>query len=181
MRFAPRARQTGARQRTRRSRHAASGAGTQPGRPRQPHEGPLPGTQRGTTMRYVIIRDDDTNALTPVECLERLYRPLLHRGLPVNLATIPNVATDTTMTDGRLEGYLFPAREEKFTRHLAAETVTPRLAEVMAAAVAVGHHGSGVPDLTPDLPSPSIPATLPMRSNQKLIRYLLENPGYHIL
>ena len=26
-------------------------------------------------MRYVIIRDDDTNALTPVECLERLYRP----------------------------------------------------------------------------------------------------------
>ena len=31
-------------------------------------------------MRYVIIRDDDTNALTPVECLERLYRPLLERG-----------------------------------------------------------------------------------------------------
>jgi len=31
-------------------------------------------------MRYVILRDDDTNAFTPVECLERLYRPFLERG-----------------------------------------------------------------------------------------------------
>jgi hypothetical protein len=45
-------------------------------------------------MRYVILRDDDTNALTPVECLERLYRPFLNLGLPVNLATIPKVRTD---------------------------------------------------------------------------------------
>ena len=57
-------------------------------------------------MRYVIIRDDDTNAFTPVECLERLYRPLLDRGLPVNLAAIPDVATATRMTDGREEGFL---------------------------------------------------------------------------
>jgi hypothetical protein len=57
-------------------------------------------------MRYVIIRDDDTNALTPVECLERLYRPFLDRGLPVNLSTIPDVATDTRMANGDLEGYL---------------------------------------------------------------------------
>ena len=57
-------------------------------------------------MRYVIIRDDDTNALTPVECLERLYRPFLDRGLPVNLATIPNVSTRTTIPDGQLEGFL---------------------------------------------------------------------------
>jgi hypothetical protein len=57
-------------------------------------------------MRYVIIRDDDTNALTPVDCLERLYRPFLNRGLPVNLATIPNVATNTTMPDGKPEGFL---------------------------------------------------------------------------
>ena len=47
-------------------------------------------------MRYVIIRDDDTNASTPVECLERLYRPFLERGLPVNLAVIPDVSTDAT-------------------------------------------------------------------------------------
>ena len=28
-------------------------------------------------MRYVVLRDDDTNFLTPPECLERLYRPFL--------------------------------------------------------------------------------------------------------
>lgn len=58
-------------------------------------------------MRYVILRDDDTNAFTPVECLERLYRPFLDRGLPVNLATIPEVSTQATNGDGRLEGFLF--------------------------------------------------------------------------
>src|SRR5438874_5829664 len=57
-------------------------------------------------MRYVIVRDDDTNAFTPVECLERLYRPFLDRGLPVNLATIPDVATGTKLPDGRPEGFL---------------------------------------------------------------------------
>jgi hypothetical protein len=58
-------------------------------------------------MHYVILRDDDTNALTPVECLEQLYRPFLERGLPVNLATIPKVRTDTISTNGELEKYLF--------------------------------------------------------------------------
>ena len=57
-------------------------------------------------MRYVIVRDDDTNALTPVGALEKLYRPFLDRGLPVNLATIPEVRTDVRTPDGRLEGYL---------------------------------------------------------------------------
>src|SRR5215468_8506906 len=57
-------------------------------------------------MRYVIIRDDDTNAFTPAECLERLYRPLLDRGLPVNLAAIPDVSTGAKMADGRIEGFL---------------------------------------------------------------------------
>src|SRR5512138_3439486 len=64
-------------------------------------------------MRYVIIRDDDTNALTPVECLERLYRPFLDRGLPVNLATIPAVATDAKMADGQPEGFLIKKNGEK--------------------------------------------------------------------
>jgi hypothetical protein len=63
-------------------------------------------------MRYVIIRDDDTNALTPVSCLERLYRPLLDRGWPVNLATIPAVAIDTKMPDGCPEGYLNASETE---------------------------------------------------------------------
>jgi hypothetical protein len=57
-------------------------------------------------MRRVILRDDDTNALTPVECLDRLYRPFVSRGLPVNLATIPEVSLDARMSDGSPEGFL---------------------------------------------------------------------------
>src|SRR5438105_3460138 len=57
-------------------------------------------------MRYVILRDDDTNALTPIECLERLCRPFLDRGLPVNLSVIPEVRGNVTMPDGRPEGFL---------------------------------------------------------------------------
>jgi hypothetical protein len=57
-------------------------------------------------MHTVILRDDDTNALTPVECLEKLYRPFLDRGLPVNLAVVPEVNTDARLPDGRREGFL---------------------------------------------------------------------------
>jgi hypothetical protein len=57
-------------------------------------------------MHYVILRDDDTCAFTPPGCLERLYRPFLGRGLPVTLATIPEVRTDVRTEDGRLEGFL---------------------------------------------------------------------------
>lgn len=57
-------------------------------------------------MRYVILRDDDTNALTPPARLERLYRPFLDRGLPVNLSVIPEVRTDVRLPDGRVEGFL---------------------------------------------------------------------------
>lgn len=61
-------------------------------------------------MHYVILRDDDTHALTPRACLERLYRPFLARGLPVNLAVIPEVHTDVRMPDGRPEGFLAAGR-----------------------------------------------------------------------
>jgi hypothetical protein len=61
-------------------------------------------------MRYVILRDDDTSAYTPPACLERLYRPFLERGMPVNLATIPEVRTDVKTADGRLEGFLTAGR-----------------------------------------------------------------------
>lgn len=57
-------------------------------------------------MKYVIIRDDDTNALTPVNYLERLYRPFFDHGLPVNLAAIPNVSTDATWSEGKPELFL---------------------------------------------------------------------------
>jgi hypothetical protein len=60
-------------------------------------------------MRYVILRDDDTNAFTGVEQLERLYRPFLDRGLPVNLAAIPNVSTEVVCPDGTREGFLMSA------------------------------------------------------------------------
>lgn len=65
-------------------------------------------------MRYVIIRDDDTNALTPIECLERLYRPFLDQGLPVNLATIPNVRSDVFLPhNGEPEGFLIESKGVK--------------------------------------------------------------------
>ena len=67
-------------------------------------------------MHYVIIRDDDTNAFTPVRWLDRLYRPLLDRGLPVNLATIPEVSTSATMSDGRPEGFLVAKNGTKADR-----------------------------------------------------------------
>ncbi len=57
-------------------------------------------------MKYVILRDDDTCALTPVDALERLYRPFLDRGLPVNLSTIPRVSTKATAHDGSAEMFL---------------------------------------------------------------------------
>lgn len=65
-------------------------------------------------MKYVIIRDDDTNALTPIECLERLYRPFLERNLPVCLATIPDVRSDVRLPgNGEPEGFLVAAKGVK--------------------------------------------------------------------
>ena len=55
-------------------------------------------------MRYVILRDDDTNALTPIECLETLYRPFLDRGLPVNLANALGGGSVNS-----LQGFTMPA------------------------------------------------------------------------
>jgi hypothetical protein len=89
-------------------------------------------------MRYVIIRDDDTNAFTPPECLERLYRPFLDRDFAVNLAAIPEVATNTTMPNGRPEGFL-----------IKRNGATAR--------------------------------TVPLAANQALVKYLLQNPGYHVV
>ncbi len=64
-------------------------------------------------MRTVLIRDDDVNATTPPERIERLYRPFLARGFPVNLSVIPEVRTDTRLSDGRLEGFLHGPRAGK--------------------------------------------------------------------
>lgn len=89
-------------------------------------------------MRYVIIRDDDTNALTPPEFLDQLYRPFLEGGMPVNLAVIPEVSTQARMANGQPEGFLL-------SRTL------------------------------------STVETVPIQTNQNLVRYLHDNPGYQIL
>lgn len=89
-------------------------------------------------MKYVILRDDDTNALTPVDYLERLYRPFLDKGLPVNLATIPNVSTDAMWAEGKPELFL------------------------------MAKNGA-------------VAKTLPLGSNAKLVQYLRDNSGFHIL
>ena len=89
-------------------------------------------------MRYVILRDDDTNALTPAQCLEQLYRPFLDRGLPVNLAVIPAVTTDAVRPDGKSEGFLFGCAGRE-TRQV------------------------------------------PISSNEELVSYLRDNPGYHVV
>src|SRR3954454_11481946 len=92
-------------------------------------------------MRYVILRDDDTNALTPMECLELLYRPFLDRGLPVNLATIPDVDLNARKSDGSPEGFLpCPQSAPTHSRN-----------------------------------------TVQIRENKKLVKYLLGNPGFHII
>ena len=65
----------------------------------------------GNARHRVIIRDDDTCGLTPPEFLERLYRPFLDASLPVNLATIPDVATGTTTPEGELEGFIQAGRK----------------------------------------------------------------------
>lgn len=88
-------------------------------------------------MRYVILRDDDVNALTPIDCLERLYKPFIDRRLPVNLAVIPNVSTKVLLPNGQPEYFLFTKQEEA-------------------------------------------PDTLTIGSNKLLVKYLLDNNGYHI-
>lgn len=57
-------------------------------------------------MHTVILRDDDTCAFTSRAYLDRLYRPFLDRGMPVNLAVIPEVRTEVRTPDGQLEGFV---------------------------------------------------------------------------
>ncbi|NUN15380.1 MAG: DUF2334 domain-containing protein [Myxococcales bacterium] len=57
-------------------------------------------------MRLVILRDDDANATTPLHWIQACVGPFVDRGLPVQLAMIPEVATDIRLADGRLEGFL---------------------------------------------------------------------------
>ncbi|HTL59958.1 MAG TPA: DUF2334 domain-containing protein [Candidatus Limnocylindrales bacterium] len=121
-------------------------------------------------MHYVIIRDDDTNAFTPVECLERLYRPFLNAGLPVNLAVIPDVSLNARRGDGEPEGFLGIdadggdtavdlGRDLYLTNNADNAVLTPaRLAA-----------------------RPRTELTRPINENDQLVRYLHDNPGYYIV
>jgi hypothetical protein len=132
-------------------------------------------------MRYVIIRDDDTNAFTPVECLEKLYRPFLDRGLPVNLATIPAVSTAARMADGTPEGFLWA--QHCFSRGsqdgaVQAAGLFP-CAPLNWAATTVATAEPATACSKHALPAPGEHA--PIGQNQKLVAYLKDNPGFKII
>lgn len=127
-------------------------------------------------MRYVILRDDDTNALTPVECLERLYRPFLDRGLPVNLATIPNVSTSTRLPDGRLEGFITAGRPAHVLREHAGELACA--GSITPGGSSKGLRGASSPLRENDS---ECSETLPIGSNSELVNYLTSNAGYEVV
>jgi uncharacterized protein DUF2334 len=118
-------------------------------------------------MHYVIIRDDDTNAFTPTNCLERLYRPFLNAGLPVNLAVIPDVNVNAAMASGQPEAFLrIKGGNGMHAATLESEThgkSTAVLARAQINRHEVAEH------------------TRPIGRNQELVRYLLDNPGFHIV
>jgi peptidoglycan/xylan/chitin deacetylase (PgdA/CDA1 family) len=60
-------------------------------------------------MTLFLLRDDDTNATTDPDRLERAYAPLLDAGLPITFSVIPRVALDTQAPDGLPERYLPPS------------------------------------------------------------------------
>ena len=123
-------------------------------------------------MRYVILRDDDTNALTPVECLERLYRPFLDRNLPVNLAVIPDVSTNALTPDGKAEGFLFAKNDAAGPGSASVPPASCNSIEWERAGV-----GGGVCEKNDELAM----STVPIADNPELVRYLRENSGYHVV
>ena len=125
-------------------------------------------------MHYVIVRDDDTNAFTPVECLERLYRPFLDRGLPVNLATIPEVSTTAKQKDGRPEGFLCDSADSG-ARPPRWQAATGPSAEFGAKVPAHANADSK------SQPAGNAPATVPIAASPRLIEYLLGNPEFRIV
>src|SRR5207244_1201287 len=114
-------------------------------------------------MRYVIIRDDDTNALTPFECLERLYRPFLDRSFPENLAVIPDVATSTTMPNGQLEGYLLAGARPPRAGLSGARLSQPQQHDTTGSRLSQPQH-SDIPTATPHAPATT--AARPLQPHQ---------------
>jgi peptidoglycan/xylan/chitin deacetylase (PgdA/CDA1 family) len=60
-------------------------------------------------MTVFLIRDDDPNATTDPEQLERTYAPLLDAGLRIAFSVIPRIALDTRDPEGARERFIHPA------------------------------------------------------------------------
>lgn len=59
-------------------------------------------------MNRFLLRDDDANATTDPERLQRAYAPLLDAGIPITFSVIPSVGLDTLAPDGSHERFLPP-------------------------------------------------------------------------
>jgi hypothetical protein len=57
-------------------------------------------------MTLVLIRDDDANATTDPDRLQRAYDPLLDRGIRINFSVVPAVRLDTLAPDGQRERFI---------------------------------------------------------------------------
>jgi peptidoglycan/xylan/chitin deacetylase (PgdA/CDA1 family) len=57
-------------------------------------------------MTRFLLREDDVNATTDLERLERTYAPLLDAGVPLTFSVIPSVRFDTLAPDGQPERFL---------------------------------------------------------------------------
>ncbi len=75
-------------------------------------------------MTLFLVRDDDPNATTDPEMLERGYAPLLDAGIPITFATIPDVRLDTRAPDGTCERFLHPDSPDGAT-HVRMVRTTP--------------------------------------------------------
>jgi hypothetical protein len=51
-------------------------------------------------VTYIILREDDVNATTKPEYIERVYEPLIKRGIPINVAVIPSVYCANKLPEG---------------------------------------------------------------------------------
>jgi len=58
-------------------------------------------------VKYLLIRDDDISSFTERRFIEKIYGPLLGRGIPVNFAVIPQIATDIKYGPGRPFGFYY--------------------------------------------------------------------------
>ena len=129
-------------------------------------------------MRYIILRDDDTNALTPVECLERLYRPFLERNLPVNLAVIPDVATNALTPQGKAEGFLFAKNAGPNGGIGRAAGIIDR--SETSPELPCGA-GAGIAAAVQERSQSRTRETVPIGENTELVKYLRENAGYKVV